>query len=93
MMSRTVVSTLLTLTFLGTLPNRYDAAVQAQSTGRPRLTVTMVDDFEVSGAGDHANWRRAEWTTLRRRQPEAHPYETRFKVLSLHYRSVLSGWK
>jgi hypothetical protein len=71
----------LMVTFLGALPNRYDAAVQAQSTGRPQLTVAMVDDFEVTGAGDHANWRRAEWTALRRRQPEAHPYDTRFKVL------------
>lgn len=81
MKSRPFVSATLALLFLGTPASRYDAAVHAQSTERPRLTVPMVDDFEVTGAGDHANWRRAEWTPLRRRQPEAHPYDTRFKIL------------
>jgi len=81
MMSRTFVSALVTAVFLVTPVSRYDAAVHAQPAARPRLTVPLVDDFEVTGTGDHANWRRAEWTTLRRRQPEAHPYDTRFKVL------------
>jgi hypothetical protein len=81
MTHRTVARAAFALVFLGAAPSRYDAVVQAQSTDRPRLSVTMVDDFEVSGAGDHANWRRADWTPLRRRRPEAHPYETRFKML------------
>jgi hypothetical protein len=78
---RTLVSGMLTLMFLATAASRYDAAVNAQTPQRPQLTVPMVADFEVTGAGDHANWARAEWTPLRRRQPEAHAYDTRFKVL------------
>ena len=33
------------------------------------------------GTGEHAAWRQTEWVPLRRRQPEAHPYDTRFKML------------
>jgi Carbohydrate family 9 binding domain-like len=63
------------------LSTGYHSGVQAQSKDRPQLSVVQVDDFEVTGAGDHAAWAKAEWTSLRRRQPEAHPYDTRFKVL------------
>ena len=59
----------------------YHAAVHIQSDERPRLSVTSVDDFEVTGAGDHASWQRAEWTAMRRRQPDGHPYDSRFKML------------
>jgi len=55
--------------------------VHAQAEERPRLSVRPADDFEVTGTGDHASWQRAEWVTLRRRQPEGHPYESRFKML------------
>ena len=48
---------------------------------RPRLTVKATSDFEVTGAGDNAAWQAAEWTTLRRRQADGHPFETRFKML------------
>jgi len=41
----------------------------------------MSDDFEVTGTGDHAAWQKAEWVTLRRREPQNHPYDTRFKVV------------
>lgn len=47
---------------------------------RPQLTVKLVDDFDVTGTGDHAAWRAIEWTPLRRRQADGHPYETRIKV-------------
>jgi hypothetical protein len=40
-----------------------------------------VDDFEITGAGEHTSWRQTEWTMLRRRQPDGHPYESRFKIL------------
>ena len=53
----------------------------ARSDDRPRLTVTAVDDFEVTGRGDDAAWLKAEWTPLRRRQPDGHPYESRFKMV------------
>jgi hypothetical protein len=55
--------------------------VHAQTEERPRLSVRPADDFEVTGTGEHAGWERAEWVTLRRRQPEGHPYESRFKIL------------
>jgi hypothetical protein len=55
--------------------------VQAQAEERPRLAVKPADDFEVTGTGEHAVWRQAGWTALRRRQPDGHPYESRFKML------------
>ena len=57
------------------------AGGQAPAPQRPVLQVRPVDDFEVTGAGDNAAWRQAEWTALNRRQPEGHPYDTRFKVV------------
>ncbi|MEO8076372.1 MAG: carbohydrate-binding family 9-like protein [Acidobacteriota bacterium] len=48
---------------------------------RPILRVRPVDDFAVTGAGDHSSWQQAQWTTLNRRQPDGHNYESRFKVL------------
>jgi len=65
-------------------PTGYDGAVNAQTpakAGRPSLTVRPVADFEVNGAGDNAAWSGTEWTPLRRRQPDAHPYDTRFKAV------------
>jgi len=56
-------------------------SVGAQRDDRPRLSVKPTDDFEVSGAGDHAAWRQADWVALRRREPDSHPYDTRFKSL------------
>jgi hypothetical protein len=58
-----------------------EAQAAGQGPGVPRLSVKPVDDFEVNGAGDHASWRQAEWTALRKRQANGHPYDTRFKVL------------
>jgi len=55
--------------------------VHAQRDERPRLSVKPSSDFEVSGAGDNAAWRRADWVALRRREPDGHPYDTRFKTL------------
>ena len=59
----------------------YRHAVSAQAEERPRLSVKPVTDFEITGAGDHAAWRQTEWTPLRPRQADGHPYESRFKVL------------
>jgi hypothetical protein len=58
-----------------------EVSVPAQTDERPRLTVRSTEDFEVTGTGDHAAWQKMDWTTLRRRQPESHPYDTRFKML------------
>jgi hypothetical protein len=63
------------------LTGHNQAAVSTQPAERPRLSVKPAADFEVTGQGDHAAWRQAEWTALRRRQPDGHPYESRFKVL------------
>lgn len=65
---------------LAALVTRYDGAVSAQEP-RPQLTVKPSQDFDVTGTGDHANWRQAEWVALQRRQPDGHPYDSRFKVL------------
>jgi len=53
----------------------------AQQDGRPRVSVRPADDFEVTGAGESAAWRQAEWVPLRRREPDGHAYDTRFKTL------------
>src|SRR5206468_7565894 len=50
--------------------------VPTQSDERPTLTVTRTSDFEVAGTGEHAAWRRVDWTALRRRQPDGHPFES-----------------
>jgi hypothetical protein len=57
------------------------AAVAAQPPARPRLSVKPAPDFAVTGQGDHTAWQQTEWTALRRRQPDGHPYESRFKML------------
>lgn len=80
------VRVLLTLALaaapLGAAPAAgYDGAVQQTAAARPQLTVKPSDDFEVTGRGDNPAWQRAEWTALRRRQADGHPYESRFKVL------------
>jgi hypothetical protein len=55
--------------------------MHAQSEQRPRLSVRPVDDFEVTGTGEHAAWQKAEWVAMRRREPQSHPYDTRFKTV------------
>ena len=59
----------------------HQGAVSAQPVERPRLSVKPTEDFEVTGKGEQAAWRQVEWTALRRRQADGHPYESRFKVL------------
>ena len=76
-----MMKVLLVGCFLLALPTHYDGGVQAQTQDKPQLTVKLIDDFQVTGAGDHASWRQAEWTSLRRRQADGHPYDARFKVL------------
>jgi len=62
-----------------TIPS--DVSVQTPAAERPRLSVRPVEDFDVTGRGEHAAWQNAEWVTLRRREPQNHPYDTRFKVV------------
>jgi len=62
-----------------TIPS--EVSVQTPAAERPRLSVRPVEDFEVTGKGENAAWQKAEWVTLRRREPQNHPYDTRFKVV------------
>ena len=78
---RTSICAAFTALCLAAPATGYDGAVQPPAGGRPQLTVTPVADFDLTGLGDHGAWRQAEWTSLRRRQPDGHPYDTRFKVL------------
>ena len=57
------------------------SAVNTQTEPRRTLQVKPTDDFEVTGTGEQGAWRRTEWTALQRREPDGHPYESRFKVL------------
>jgi hypothetical protein len=57
------------------------SAVNTQTEPRPTLQIRTTADFEVTGAGDNDAWRRTEWTALRRREPDGHPYDSRFKML------------
>src|SRR5262245_40905813 len=57
-------------------------SLDAQPPGaRPRLSVKPTQDFEVTGKGDHAAWQKSEWIALSRREPAAHPYDARIKML------------
>ena len=80
-MTRSVLTVCLIGLFAILPASRGSVLVTTQTAERPRLSVKLVDDFEVTGTGDNAAWRQSEWTPLRRRQPEAHPYDTRFKML------------
>ena len=55
--------------------------VKTQNEARPALQVRTTDDFEVTGTGEHAAWRQTDWTSLSRREPDGHPYQSRFKML------------
>jgi hypothetical protein len=48
----------------------------------PSIRVGFVDDFEVRGDGSAPAWEGTSWVSLRKRNPEGLPYETRVKVLA-----------
>lgn len=52
----------LGLTGLGALPLmiRHHVAVLAQDGARPRLSVKPVEDFEITGAGEHVRWQQGD---------------------------------
>ncbi len=79
--TRTNLSFALTIALVMMFSGDSSAGAGAQAEPRPQLSVRPVEDFAVTGTGDHASWQRAEWTTMRRRQADGHPYETRFKML------------
>lgn len=63
------------------LTSHYTRIVHTQTEERPRLSVKPTDDFEVTGTGEHPAWKQAPWVPLRKRQPDGHPYDTRFRML------------
>ncbi len=57
------------------------AQARDQSGQRPQLLVTATNDFEVTGAGEHASWSRIVAAPLTRRQADGHPYDSQVKML------------
>ena len=47
----------------------------------PELRVRSVEDFEVTGTGEAAAWSGTQWTSMRKRQADGHPYDARFKMV------------
>jgi hypothetical protein len=45
------------------------------------LDVPRTDDFELTGDGSHAAWKKIRWEPLHRRGQGGLPYEARFKML------------
>jgi Carbohydrate family 9 binding domain-like len=82
MTSRTVVfSGWMALSSILASADSFRAIVNTQQETRPTLQVRPTDDFDVGGTGETSAWAQAEWTALRRRQADGHPYESRFKML------------
>src|SRR5262245_19307647 len=72
------------LVFLSSLALAVGAGGFAQPPERaaPReLRVRLTEDFEVTGDGSAAAWKKAEWEPLHARAAANHPYEARFKAL------------
>src|SRR5271167_2648389 len=50
-------------------------------TPLPELHVRPTDDFEVTGEGSAAAWKKTEWVPLNKRSEDGLPYVTRVKIL------------
>jgi len=48
---------------------------------RPELKVKPTDDFELTGDGSAAAWKKAEWEPLHKRGDKGAAYDTKVKVL------------
>jgi hypothetical protein len=81
MICRTAFSPVLAGLCLMVFTSHHQGAVRAQPVERPRLSVKPTQDFEVTGKGEHAAWQAVDWTALRRRGSDGHPYDSRFKML------------
>jgi predicted TIM-barrel fold metal-dependent hydrolase len=53
----------------------------ADTAAPAALHVKATDDFDVTGDGSAAAWKKAEWVPLRRRTKDGQTYETRVKAL------------
>jgi predicted TIM-barrel fold metal-dependent hydrolase len=55
---------------------------EEKKTMAPReMRVKSTDEFEVTGDGSNAAWKKAEWESLHKRTEKGAPYETKVKVL------------
>ena len=70
----------LVLPFIAALAACRHAPEPAPPPG-PVHRVRATEDFEVTGRGDDAAWGKTHWVPLRKRQPDGHAYESRFKIL------------
>jgi predicted TIM-barrel fold metal-dependent hydrolase len=57
------------------------AGAEAEPQGRPEIHVRPTDDFEVTGDGSAAAWKKADWVPLHRRTKDGQDYESHFKLL------------
>ncbi|MCA9127581.1 MAG: carbohydrate-binding family 9-like protein [Planctomycetales bacterium] len=48
---------------------------------RPVAVVSQVEDFEVNGRGNAAQWKNTDWIDLNQRDDQRTQYKSRFKVL------------
>jgi len=56
------------------------SARKAHRASMPELKVPRVEDFDVTGRGDHAAWQRVSWTSLSRTTGEPSAKRTRVRV-------------
>ena len=71
----------ISLVGLMTQSLRSDSGRQSSAVNRPSMMVKPTGDFEVTGTGEHASWRDIAWTSLSRREPDGHPYDSQVKML------------
>lgn len=57
-------------------------AVCAEEPAKPpTIHVPVCEDFQLSGQGDSAEWKRTDWVRLNKRPGGKHDYEAGFKML------------
>jgi Carbohydrate family 9 binding domain-like len=54
---------------------------EREKTPLPELHVRPTDEFEVTGDGSAAAWKKTEWVPLNKRSEDGLPYVTRVKIL------------
>ncbi len=55
--------------------------LQAQTEKTGTIVVKKTTDFEITGDGSAAEWKKADWLNLPQRKPAAKTYDTKVKVL------------
>ncbi len=82
MKQQTIATYALVLGMLLTLLHAEQGCCEEPRSAKPpMIRVATCDDFRLSGKGDAAPWRKAEWVTLNRRPGGKLKYQSRFKML------------